>query len=162
VYATQPGVWGVECLELEGGRLVWRQGAGSLIRLVARTGDRLILETSDGPAALDPETGKVLWVRQVQQCLTTRICAQPSSIVCLAIHSGRTRGQQSPDGIALSWCNPENGEPLGSCVVEGRGQPAWFLGPVAVGENRQWMALANQQQPARRELLEAVRTGGID
>ena len=30
VYATQPGVWGIECLEMETGRLVWRRDMGDL------------------------------------------------------------------------------------------------------------------------------------
>ena len=50
VYATQPGVWGVECMDIESGRLLWRQGDGDLTRLAGMVGERLILSTSWGPA----------------------------------------------------------------------------------------------------------------
>ncbi len=162
VYATQPGVWGIECIELESGRLVWRQGAGNLTRLVGRTGDRLIVETSDGPAALDPETGNMLWTRPVTRCLAVRICSQPDSIVCLGVHVGRTKGRETPDGIALSWYDAGDGRTTGSSVVDARRPPGWLLGPLVGDEKRQWIALATQQQPAQRELLEAIRTGDAE
>jgi outer membrane protein assembly factor BamB len=162
VYATQPGVWGIECMELESGRLVWRQGSGNLTRLVGRTADRLILETSDGPAALDPETGNVVWTRPVPRCLAVRICSQPDSVVCLSDQATRTKRKETTDGIALSWYDADDGRPLGSSVVDSRRAQGWFLGPLVGVEKRQWIALAAQQQPTQRELLEMVRTGDAE
>jgi hypothetical protein len=159
VYATQPGVWGIECMELESGRLVWRQGAGNLTRLVGPAGDRLILETSDGPVALDPETGNVLWTRPMTHCLAVRICRQPDSVVCLGEQVSRTRRKETSDGISLSWYDADDGRALGSSVVDTRRAPGWLLGPIVGSEKRQWIALAAHQQPAQRELLEMVRTG---
>jgi outer membrane protein assembly factor BamB len=162
VYATQPGVWGIECMELESGRLIWRQGAGNLTRLVGRTADRLILATSDGPVALDPETGHVVWTRPAAHCLAVRMCRQPDAVVCLGAHVSRTKRKDTPDGIALSWYDMDDGRALGSSVVDSRRAPGWLLGPLVGVEKRQWIALAAQQQPAQRELLEMVRIGDAE
>jgi hypothetical protein len=162
VYATQPGVWGIECLELESGRLLWRQGAGNLTRLAGRAGDRLILETSDGPAALDPETGKLLWTRQVKHCLATRICSPTGAVLSVAVHVGRKATRENPSGIVLSWFEPKEGAVLGSAVLEMPAQGGWHVGPVVAASGRQWLAMAPQQQPAQRQVMEAIRTGNAE
>ena len=162
VYATQPGVWGMECVDLDSGRILWRQAAGSLARVAGKVDDRMILETTDGPVALDAQTGKVVWMRYVRQCQATRVCGDPRSVVCLGTQTSRSKGKETSEGITLSWYNPQDGQPMGQCSVEARTQPGCLLGPLAAAENRQWIALANPQQPAQREWLEAVRTGDAD
>jgi len=159
VYATQPGVWGIECLDLESGRLLWRQGSGNLARLVGRVADRLVIETADGPAALDPETGKLLWAQEVKECLLTRLAGEPAAILSLALHVARRPDRQEPSGMRLSWFDPAEGRALGSCIMEAKVKPGWHVGPLGAGAGRQWLAFATQQEPARRELLEAVRVG---
>jgi len=162
VYATQPGVWGIECMELEGGRLLWRQASGSLTRLVGRAGDRVIVETSDGPAALDPETGRLLWFRGVKDCLAARICGPQHAVLSLSVHVGRRANRENPSGIVLSWFDPEEGSPLANAVLEVPTPGAWHAGPLVAASGRQWLAMAPQQQPARRQMLEALRTGDAE
>jgi len=162
VFATQPGVWGVECCELETGRLAWRQAAGSLRRLIGQAGNRLILETADGPLALDPATGAILWSRLVPRSLAVRICGQPASVVCVGERVGRLSRRERPDGIALAWHDAETGQPLGASVIDSPLAPGWLLGPWFGAEKRQWVALAPRQQPAQRELFEMVRIGDAE
>jgi outer membrane protein assembly factor BamB len=159
VYATQPGVWGIECMELEGGRLLWRQGSGNLVRLAGRAGDRIMVQTSDGPAALDPESGKLLWFRGVKDCLATRICGPTGPVLSLSVHVGRKASHENPSGIVLSWIDPEAGSPLASTVLEMPAQGGLYVGPLVAAGGRQWLAMAPRQQPTRRQMLEALRTG---
>lgn len=162
VYATQPGVWGVECMELETGRLVWRQGGGNLRRLIGQAGNRLILETSDGPVALHPATGAILWTRLVPRTLAVRICSQPASVVCVSERVGRVSRRERPDGISLSWHDAATGQPLGTSAVDSPLPSGWLVGPFFGSEKRQWMGLASRQQPAQRELFEMIRVGDAD
>ena len=50
VYATQPGVWGVECLDLETGHLVWRRNLGDLFGVIGRAPGQVIVQTAQRPA----------------------------------------------------------------------------------------------------------------
>jgi outer membrane protein assembly factor BamB len=159
VYATQPGVWGIECLELESGRLLWRQGEGELTRLAGITAGRLILATSWGPAALDPESGKPLWTREVKDCLSTWTCGPDGAVLSVSMFVERKGNRESPSGIQLSWFDPEDGRPLASAAIELPGQGGWYLGPPAAAASRQWLAMATRQQPTRRQIVEAIRVG---
>ena len=159
VYATQPGVWGIECMELESGRLLWRQGDGDLTRLAGLAAGRLILATSWGPAVLDAESGKPLWTREVKDCLATWTCGPGAAILSVSMYLGRKGNRENPSGVLLSWFESEEGRPLGSAVIELPGQGGWHLGPPAAAGTRQWLAMATRQQPTRRQIVEAVRVG---
>ena len=146
VYATQPGVWGVECLELESGRLLWRQGDGDLTRLAGMAGGRLILSTSWGPAVLDAESGKLLWTREVKDCLATWTCGPDDAILSVSMHLGprgiaRTRPASSSPG------SMRRGPAGGHAVIELPVQGGWYLGPPAAAGTRQWLAMAPGNSP---------------
>jgi hypothetical protein len=159
VYATQPGVWGIECLELESGRVLWRQGEGELTRIAGMAAGRLILATSWGPVALDPQSGKPRWTREVKDCLATWTCGPDGAVLSVSMQVGRKGNRENPAGIQLSWFDPEDGRPLASAVIELPGQGGWYLGPPAAAGSRQWLAMATRQQPTRRQIVEAIRVG---
>jgi hypothetical protein len=130
--------------------------------LVGRAGDRIIVETSDGPAALDPETGKLLWFRGVKDCLATRICGPKDAVLTLSFRVGRKGNRGNASGVVLSWFNPEEGTSLASAVMDLPTPGGWHVGPLVGANGRQWLAMAPQQQPAQRQMLEALRTGDAE
>lgn len=159
IYATQPGVWGIECMELDGGRLLWRQASGSLTRLAGFADDRLIAQTSDGPIALDRETGRLLWFRGVKDCLAVRICGPRDAVLSFSAYATRRGNRGNPSGVLLSWFDPAEGSPVASEVLEAPAPGAWHVGPLLAASGRQWLAMAPQQQPTQRRIVEALRTG---
>ena len=121
-------------------------------------GGRLILSTSWGPAVLDAESGKLLWTREVKDCLATWTCGPDNAILSVSMHLGprqtaRTRPGSSSHGSMPTWAG------CGYAVIELPVQGGWYLGPPAAAGTRQWLAMATRQQPTRRQIVEAIRVG---
>jgi hypothetical protein len=156
VYAAQPGVAGIECVELESGRLVWRSPMGTLTRIVGRTPKRLIVENFDGLAGLDLATGRVEWSRQTSECLDVRLCG-PTGPIAL-VHVGAKQEPAGAAPVAITWFEVETGRSLATSTLPIPTQPQAWCKPLVVAAGRQWGFLGSPQA-ASRDILELVRIG---
>ena len=107
VFATQPGVWGVQCLDLASGRLVWHRAAGELVRLVGLIEDRLVVEAADGLFAVDAATGDRLWTHEVAHPAESRVLAGQRAIEYL--QTVPQPGGAAPQ-LALARIDVDNGQ----------------------------------------------------
>ena len=107
IFATQPGMWEIESMELETGRLRWSQAVPELSCVSGLLEERLIVETADEVAALDAKTGRVVWRRQLGRRLDARLCSKPGGILVVEVES-----VEQPRGFrpVLVWLDPESGE----------------------------------------------------
>jgi len=171
IYATQPGVWAVECIELQTGRLRWRTPLPELIAPVGRIQQRLIVETTDGIAALDADSGRILWRHDASVTpgnrvtpgnvnrLDMRPCGREDSI-CYARLEEPT--DQKPRRPVLVWVDPATGKTIEQSTLEITVQKNLLLGPLVVSVipsnhgNRQWIFFASDEQPSNREIRELV------
>lgn len=163
VIATQPGVWGLEAMDLESGRLVWRAPLGTLVRMVGVAQGRLIIQTSDGVVALDVGTGSRVWDRATGPCHDVRLCGPQGPVVALFPPQ---RGKQPPGLPVVEWFDLVEGGSLGRCSlalpgISPRRVEVW-LRPLIFHEKRQWLLLGTPRAPTRREILELVRVGDTD
>jgi hypothetical protein len=179
VFATQPGVWAIECMALESGRLRWRQALGGLVRLLGCTRGRLVAETTDGLVGLDSESGRLVWSLEVRDRLETILCGPqgveqlPKSPYpsVLTIYLGRKKDDKAPRPILLEWIDPQTGRRLGRSTLKmpvaipaatpGPAPPpaeSW-LKPVVAAEGRVWGFSASLKEPAQRDIVELVRIG---
>ena len=156
VFATQPGVWAVECMDLESGRLQWRQALGGLVRLVGQAKGRLIVETAEGLVGLDPQTGSVVWWQEVRDRLDTVLCGPQGPV--LTAHLGPKK-DGGPAPIWLTWMDPESGRRLGRSALKPPSSGEGWLKPLIAAEGRLWAFWASLQEPAKREILELIRVG---
>jgi len=157
VVATQPGVWGLECVDLDSGRLRWRQPLGGILRLVGAAADKLVVQTDDALLGLDTGSGKVLWMHEARQCLETRLCGPPDSV--LYVQPGPKKEAKDPQPLVFSWLDLSTGRMLGRSAVPAPRPGELWLGPIVSGAGRNWALLATVQEPAKREILEMVRVG---
>src|SRR5262249_51220647 len=74
LFVTQPGVFAVECLDLDTGRRIWQQPLPDIRRLVGVSGERIIVETARGWQAYAAPTGKFLWEHDAEQILDANVC----------------------------------------------------------------------------------------
>ena len=154
VYATQPGVWNVECLDLQTGRLIWRKAVPELIGLLGLLQQRLIMETADGLLAGDASSGETLWRHNVQNALEGRVCDPESGIVY-----GRLLPSDDPSKNprwALVAIDPVGGRPMATSVLNTRRDEELLFGPLVINGARAWAFLAGSNQPATRQILELI------
>jgi len=157
VFATQPGVWAIECMELDSGRLRWRQALGGLVGLLGLAKGLLIAETGDGLVGLDPDSGRVVWSLDLRDRLDTVLCGPQGPV--LSVHLGPKKDGNTPAPIWLIWIDPQTGRRLGRSVFKPLASAEAWLKPLIVAEGRLWAFWATLQEPAKREILELVRAG---
>lgn len=158
VYATQPGVWGVECLDLETGRVVWRRAVAGLTRLIGLASGRLVLETADGLEAVDPVSGETVWHHASEPSLKARLCGDPGLI--LAYHLGRDRESEEGTQVLLEWIDAQTGHIRERSVLNVPERTDAWLGPLVASGGRQWVFFAPPEEPASRDILELTLAGG--
>ncbi len=156
VYATQPGVWNVECLDLDTGRLIWRQAFSELVGLVGaewqHDSGRIIVETTDGFLALSPDSGKILWQHDASQRLSARLLGQPGGLLYARLVE--SQDAQQPPRIVLTWLDPATGGVRASSALNTPTQAAPLFGPLVAWGARQWGFFATADEPASRTILE--------
>ncbi|MCR4411552.1 MAG: PQQ-binding-like beta-propeller repeat protein [Thermoguttaceae bacterium] len=163
VYATQPGVFGVECLDLETGRLVWRKPISTMTRVVGLAAGRLVIQTTDGLIGLDARQGSVSWTARTGECLDVRLCGPSGPIVLVA----PAKPEAKPGGpLVFTWIEAEKGRPLGTTEVSlppvSQGPPQRWLKPLVIAGGRQWAFVGTGQSAAQRDVFELLRTGDLD
>ena len=156
IYATQPGVWAVECIEMETGRLVWRKALPEMIALAGKLDSRLIVETTDGLLALDTRTGDVLWRRDVADRLDTRIGGGAEAICCVRLEPPDATNPGKPRRPMFVWIDPQTGETATESTLNLSKDKGVLLGPVVVREGRQWAMVGSADKPALREIQELL------
>jgi len=169
VFATQPGVWAVEGLDLRTGRLLWRTAVPGLVALAGHYRGRLIVESNYGLSALDPATGRFLWHHPTARRLAALACGPPGGIVYARLEEpARTpASSRSPTPgrrlAALLWLDPTTGKQtyhlaFGVPDLEGADP---LVGPLLTAGNRQWILVARADRPAERQIVELVARAPI-
>jgi outer membrane protein assembly factor BamB len=160
VYATQPGVWGVECIDLETGRLVWRRNLGDLFGVIGRTPGQVIVQTRSALLSLASETGQTVWRHPVTSCLNATLC--DSSHALLYARAGVKKDAASLVPVVLSWLDIATGRLEGVFSLDTPPhQEPWFR-PIATTGQRAWGFFATTPDQATREIFELERTGDLE
>jgi outer membrane protein assembly factor BamB len=164
VFALQPGVWALECLDVANGHLAWRRTLAEATRLVRLMPGRLVVQTTDGLLALDPDSGRALWHYEREQGPETRmlcvgLCAPPGEV--LACYRERESESNERRRFVFVWIDSETGEPgeqtvLNTPAPTEKERPDPWLGPLVAREGRQWAFFGPIEDPASRDVLELV------
>lgn len=157
IWATQPGVWAVECIELDTGRLLWRTALPELSSLAGRVGSRLIVETTDGLLALGADTGKVVWRHDAEDRLDTRVCGGPDAVCYVRLEPTDRSNPNRPRRPVLVWIDPQTGRTAAESTLEVSIKDNLRLGPLIVHGERQWALIGQGDRPGDREIRELAR-----
>jgi len=152
VYATQPGVWNIECLDLQSGRLVWRKAVPEMTALLGRFDQRLIVETTDGFLAKDADSGDTLWRHRADNRTEAWLCRPGPGIVYTQLADGTDRARQTQ--LALVHLDPADGEVLGRSTFDVPPHENPRCGPLVGNGSRYWLFTAAADKPAVGEILE--------
>lgn len=153
VYATQPGVWGVECLDLETGRLLWRRGLIDLTGILGCTQRRLVASTLTGLLALDAGSGKTLWSHDTEDRLDVQRCGDDGSILYARLHEQDEPKRKQP---VLVWVDPDTGRTTAEAALDFELKKEAAFGPLVVYGGRQWVLTAAADKATDRDVLELL------
>ena len=156
-------MWGVECLDLATGRLIWRKAAADLIGIAGRVGTRLILETAHGLAARDLSSGEVLWHHSLSDRLDGLLCGDATGIIYVQRRPREKTSADAPGlplaGLPLVRLDPADGHVLVTSLVDTPRDNLSQLGPLLSDGTRIWGFLGRRGETHRRELVELVPAG---
>lgn len=134
VYVAQPGSGSVECVDLETGRLHWRMALPGVRRLLALTGEMLLMETDEGILALSAATGDLRWHHRAQSMLDGYLCGKPGGL--LTARYDPAGGDRSyPE---LVWIDVETGQVTGRAPLPSLAHKRPTLGPLVADDDRLW------------------------
>ncbi|NQT37050.1 MAG: PQQ-binding-like beta-propeller repeat protein [Planctomycetes bacterium] len=153
VYATQPGVAEIECLDLETGRRYWNLPTPRPMTIVGRVGDLLITAGTQQVVAVDRTNGKIAWSHVVKGSLHAALCGRPGEIVYLATLDGIATAEAKRAAV-LTWLDPKTGSPRKQVAPGLPSGQDGLSGPLVVSGSRWWGLAATRRAPARWTIVE--------
>jgi outer membrane protein assembly factor BamB len=154
LFVSQPGVFAMECLDLETGRRVWQEPIPDLRRMIGLTGERLIVETARGWQALGITDGNLLWQHDADQVLDAQVCPASGDLLV----ARREIQQNDVWRAVLLWLNAETGRELARLPLDQLNDKQPFLGPVVVDQDHLWALFGRTLRDPHRDLFELLPT----
>jgi outer membrane protein assembly factor BamB len=166
LFVAQPGVRQIQCLDPESGRLIWQTATPTLRRVVGLAGERLVIQSDSGFAALSAADGKLLWEHPI-----------PAVPVSGTPFAGVLDGQMmSGSDTLLAAKNVPVGDDKNFVptlvwidLAAGRESALWGLdelrherprlGPLAMADGRLFCLSGHGEQEAHRDIVELVAEG---
>jgi outer membrane protein assembly factor BamB len=155
VYAAQPDVFGVDCISLTTGRLLWRRAQPDLHQLLGVSAPRLIAQTEDGLMALDSATGKLLWNDEEGPHLLGGTFSAADGILYAAARRPADKASKWP--ACLAWLDPQTGKRTATAPLEVPSLPRRPVARLLICGNRMW-ALSATAEIGEAEIWEVTRT----
>lgn len=146
VYATQPDVCALECIDLAGGKLLWRRAEPELRGVAGIDAHRVVLETGLGLVALDAPSGRQLWAHEDFDPLKTGVFCDASAVLSAA--RGRT-----PEGrpeIVLQWLDAASGAVKSRVPLAIAWEKRSTFGPLVLGPGTLWALAAHGEDDPRQ------------
>lgn len=154
LFVVQPGVFAVECLDLDTGRRVWQQPLHDVRRLIGFAGKRVIVETARGWQAHAADTGAILWQHDAQQVLDAQVCPATGDLLF-------AERESLPNNVwraVLVWLNPETGRETARQPLEPLTDPQPMLGPLVMDHDHLWTFFGRSIRDPNREVFELIPT----
>jgi len=158
LYVTQMGLPGVECIDLETGRLHWRRPMLGLSRILDLADDRLLVQTVGGLAAVRAQDGRILWERKILAMCDGALRVGPDLLACARqVWSG---GGTFP---SILWIELATGRVKAQSPLANLHSRQSALGPMLAMDNRLWcfagVGDGQQTQQPQRDIMELIPGG---
>jgi outer membrane protein assembly factor BamB len=154
LFVAQPGVFAVECLDIETGRRLWQAPVPELRRMLGLIGERVIVETSRGWQALSAADGNALWQTDAGSILDGHIC--PASGDVLVVQ--REIQQNDVWRPVLVWLNSKTGNEFARQPLDPLADKDPYLGPFVLDQDRVWAFFGRGIKEPHRDLFELTPT----
>lgn len=158
VYATQPGVWSVECIDLGTGRLVWRKAVPEIVEVLGACDGRLILRTWDTIVGMDLRSGDRQWLHHFES-LPATACLRERAGVVACVGVAPPTGNRPEDPLVLVALDAATGAKRSASGIRGGaspGQAGTLLGPLVGRGERLWLFAGREDRLERCDVVELV------
>ena len=152
VLAFQPGMRGVECLELVTGRLLWQRPLPRIDRAVGVVDGRLIVRADRELVAVDVSDGSVAWRHAMPQVCEAVLCGTPGGV--LYVKAEELPDANAPRRAVLVWLDAKSGKVTAESPVEGQSQAKPLFGQLVAQGDRLWLLVAPADKPQERAVWE--------
>lgn len=154
LFVSQPGVFAIECLDLETGRRVWQEPIPDLRRVIGLSGERLVVETARGWQAQGVADGKLLWQSDADQVLDAQVCPASGDLLVARREIQHNDVWRS----VLVWLNAESGRELARLPLDQLNDKQPFLGPLVMDQDHVWAFFGRGLRDPHRDLFELIPT----
>jgi hypothetical protein len=146
VYAFQPGVRTLDCVDRNTGELIWSRLFVDMERVLGVRGSKLICQRPNSIIAVDNSTGQTLWSQLVEGMTVAATCGTQGDIVCIQ----RIRiGNENRFRPQLIWIDSENGQLRSPAMLKDLEDADPRLGPLIVAKDRFWTFWGKGNDPTR-------------
>ena len=153
VLFTQPGVFSVDCVHTESGRLLWQRVLPELRRVVGLAHGHVLVQTSESLQALHLNTSETVWQRESAALLDAVLIGQPPRVL-LAEREPLPNGQSR---AKLVWLDLATGGELGSTSLDSLTDKQPSLSSFVALPDGLWVLFGRGTMNPNRELIELVR-----
>jgi hypothetical protein len=153
VLFTQPGVFSLDCVHAESGRLLWQRVLPELRRVVGLANGHVLVQTSESLHALDLNTSETVWQREAVTLLDAILIGQPPRAL-LAEREPLPNGHSRPK---LVWLDLTTGRELGTTSLDNLTDKQPCFSSFVALPDRLWAIFGRGTMNPNRELLELVR-----
>jgi outer membrane protein assembly factor BamB len=159
LYVAQPGVRGIDCLDVHSGARFWTSVIPDLVGVLGVAEDKLLLRTETDIRALDKTTGKLLWRRDQADLHSFSLVSGKTLLIAQREPVPMQNNQMQ---TRLSWLNTASGDSIATTVLSPLNDPDPRLGPLVQYKDRIWTFFGKGQHEPARDLVELVPTGAAE
>jgi outer membrane protein assembly factor BamB len=152
IVITQPGVYSLDCVNVESGRLLWQRVLPDLRRVIGLADGRLLIQTEQGLQAIDMNTSETVWERDGVPLDAIVEGKAPRVLVseCEPMPNGASRPR-------IVWLDLATGRAIGTAVLAELNDKQTYLAPLIPLPDGLWTLFGRGALGPSRELLELIR-----
>jgi len=151
VVVSVPGVREICAMDLETGRLVWKQSEPDLRGIAAVHESLLLLDTARGLVALELATGRRVWTRDYDSRLEAIHVHDPYVVIAQRHVAGSHKTRPF-----LIWLDLATGVEVAESQIVGQERPECQFGPLIPVDGKWWAFVGQGWKETRRELVELI------
>lgn len=159
IYAFQPGMRCIECIDQATGGLIWRQVIPEVTAVEGIVQGKLLVRCEEDLRALELDTGKLLWKYVAPQVYSHLIMDEQWVFFTQRQGMINNPNQQQIFGV---WLDPKNGAAVASTPLAESVLADPRQGPIFRHGSSLWTFFGNGQHEPTRDLIQLTPKGPAD
>ncbi len=159
IFVAQPGVAGIDCLDVRTGRTIWSRVLPDVQRMIGLVDGRLIVQTATEMLGIAPDSGEILWQHRLPGILHGVACDAKGVMFAQPAASRRLARKE---GCHLVWLDAATGDATAVAALSELNVAQPRLGPFTLWRDRVWTFFGQDKNEANPELLELIPEGSAD
>ena len=160
MYAAQPGVRTVDCLDVATGRLYWSAVLPEVVGIVGLSGPQLIVRTETEVLALDAATGARVWRHAAAEMHPFALVDDKAVLITLRERVPDSKPEKWQ--TRLLWLDAATGQPAATSLLANLADADPRLGPLITYKDRVFTFFGKGQHDPTRDVVELIPAAAAD